>query len=467
MAENYVLLETIELTQSAASVTFDNLPTSGYTDLKVVCSIRSSRTSSTDGAHFTLRFNGNSSSIYSFKHIRGTGTAASSYGETNANSLNLYSQASSSSDTANTFSSNEIYIPNYLSGTSKSLSVDSVYENNATAAGQHLVAGLWASNDAITSIIITEGTGNNFVQYSTFSLYGVAALGTTPVLAPQATGGNIVANDGTYWYHAFLSSGNFVPQTPLTCDILQIAGGGGGGSWTGGGGGAGGLLAYTSQSLTVQNYPVTVGAGGAGGSYAGPSGARGSNSQFDVLTASTGGGGAGGYNGAYFLPLTGGSGGGGTTDQTGDVGAYNGAGASPSGQGNAGGSYDRSLTYAAGGGGGAGAVGGNNSGTTAGSGGIGIATYSSWGLATTTGQNSSGTVYYAGGGGGGSNNSGSQSTGGLGGGGAGRVSFGQTPDNGTAGTGGGGGGGPSGSGGTAATGGTGGSGIVIIRYAMV
>ena len=79
----------------------------------------------------------------------------------------------------------------------------------------------------------------------------------------------------------------------MTCDILQIAGGGGGGSWTGGGGGAGGLLAYTSQSLTVQNYPVTVGAGGAGGSYAGPSGARGSNSQFDVLTASTGGGCAG------------------------------------------------------------------------------------------------------------------------------------------------------------------------------
>jgi hypothetical protein len=33
MTENYVLLETIELTQSAASVTFDNIPQTGYTDL--------------------------------------------------------------------------------------------------------------------------------------------------------------------------------------------------------------------------------------------------------------------------------------------------------------------------------------------------------------------------------------------------------------------------------------------------
>jgi hypothetical protein len=40
MPNNMILLETIALTQSAASVTFDNLPTSGYTDLKIVISAR-------------------------------------------------------------------------------------------------------------------------------------------------------------------------------------------------------------------------------------------------------------------------------------------------------------------------------------------------------------------------------------------------------------------------------------------
>ena len=43
MAGNHVLLETIELTQNAASVTFDNIPQTGYTDLKVVVSGRSTR----------------------------------------------------------------------------------------------------------------------------------------------------------------------------------------------------------------------------------------------------------------------------------------------------------------------------------------------------------------------------------------------------------------------------------------
>jgi hypothetical protein len=459
MPNNYILLETIALTQAAASVTFDNLPTSGYTDLKVVMSGRDSGASTRSIPRLT--FNG-STTGYSSKAIYGVnGTTVGS--ENGASTYIDWSYVPGDSATASTFSNTEVYIPNYRSSNNKSVSIDFVAETNSGSSGiLGIAAGLWSNSAAITSITFTGP--NNLLANSTFSLYGIAALGTTPVLAPKATGGNIVANDGTYWYHAFLSSGNFVPQIGLTCDALVVAGGGGGGSWTGGGGGAGGLLGFNSQALAATSYNVTIGAGGTGGTYAGPArGAQGSNSQFAALTASVGGGGGGGYNGAYFAPTTGGSGGGGTTDQGGS-GAQTGAAASPSGQGSAGGSYTRDSTYAAGGGGGAGAVGANNSGTSAGAGGIGTATYSSWGLATTTGQNSGGTVYYAGGGGGGSNGAGTQASGGLGGGGAGRVSFGQTPDNGTTNTGGGGGGGPTGSGTTAAIGGTGGSGIVIIRY---
>jgi hypothetical protein len=449
MPNNMVLLETIALTQSAASVTFDNLPTSGYTDLKIVTSIRSSRTSSSDGAHIALTFNGNTSSVYSFKHIRGNGSAASSYGESSTTSINLYSQADSSSDTANTFSNNEIYIPNYRSGSNKSFSVDSVYENNATAAGQHLVAGLFASTAAITSIRLAEGFGNNWVAGSTFSLYGVAALGTTPVLAPKATGGNIVANDGTYWYHAFTSSGNFVPQVGLTADVLVIAGGGGGGNNRGGGGGAGGVLSFSSQALANgTNYPCTVGAGGPGA----PAGtnARGTNgvdSQFSALTLVKGGGAGGGIVGTTS-GNTGGSGGGAGVGGT--------AGANTSGQGSAGG---EDTGQSAGGGGGATAAGSTAPSTSAGgNGGQGTSSFSSWGSVTLTGQNVSGTYIYAGGGGGGTYPGSFQSSGGQGGGGNGGASS-TSASAGTAGTGGGGGGS-----GELNAGGAGGSGIVIIRY---
>jgi hypothetical protein len=161
-----------ELSTSAANITFSSIP-QGYADLLIVTSLRSSRTPSTDGAHIAFTVNNNTGNIYSFRHIRGTGSAASSYEESSATSMNLYSQADSSADTANTFSSNSIYIPNYTSSNNKSVSVDSVYENNATTAGQHLLAGLCATSSAITSVKLAEGFGNNWVQYSTATLYGI------------------------------------------------------------------------------------------------------------------------------------------------------------------------------------------------------------------------------------------------------------------------------------------------------
>jgi hypothetical protein len=56
----------------------------------------------------------------------------------------------------------------------------------------------------------------SFVQYSTFYLYGVAALGTTPAIVPYATGGDTIMTDGTYWYHTFVSSGTFTPAKALS-----------------------------------------------------------------------------------------------------------------------------------------------------------------------------------------------------------------------------------------------------------
>ena len=449
----YVPIQAITLSAATATVTFTGIPQT-YTDLVLVANGRSTGTSGTSEA-MNLRINSDSSSLYSVTRLSGTGSSAFSNRGSNATATEV-SRLSPSTGSYNAFDATIIQFLNYASTlVNKTILCrgNSMNEDVPVTA----TVSLYRSTNAVTSVTLFPAVAANFASGSTFTLYGIGSG------SPKAFGGDRVVTDGTYWYHAFLSSGRFEPVQNLSCDVLVVAGGGGGGSWTGGGGGAGGLLAHSLQSLTAQNYTVTVGAGGAGGTYAGPPrGSQGANSQFGSLTASVGGGGGGGFNGSYFSPTTGGSGGGGTTDQPGG-GAQTGA-AGTSGQGNAGGSYTRDLNYAAGGGGGAGAVGGNSSGTTAGSGGIGSSTYSSWGLATTTGQNSSGTVYYAGGGGGGSNGSGSQSSGGLGGGGAGRVSFGQTPDNGTVNTGGGGGGGPTGSGSSAANGGAGGSGIVIVRY---
>jgi hypothetical protein len=75
-----------------------------------------------------------------------------------------------SGDTANTFSNVAYYFTNYAGSTTKSISVDLVAENNATAAYQVIMAGNWANTSAITSIKLAAPSGT-LVEYTTASLY--------------------------------------------------------------------------------------------------------------------------------------------------------------------------------------------------------------------------------------------------------------------------------------------------------
>jgi hypothetical protein len=452
MPNNYVLLEKIVVgSAGASSVTFANIPQTGYTDLVVKVSARGDTVA--EYVNNKVSFNG-STSGYSSKLLYGLGTGSgASANNSVTNAIDYSSYGTGSTATASTFGNTEIYIPNYAGSTNKSVSVDAVTENNATTAITALTAGLWSNTAAITSVSITTASGS-FVANSTFYLYGVATLGTTPAIAPKATGGDIVMTDGTYWYHAFRSSGTFTPAVALSCDALVIAGGGGGSQQFGGGGGGGGGYRATTLSLATSGYTVTVGAGGAGGTGGGgQNGTKGSDSLISgsgITTFTSTGGGFGGSN----IGGDGGSGGGGggRTDFTPPNG--NGGISSPVTspvQGYAGGKASNSGpgTNGGGGGGGAGGAGPDSGSGTGANGGAGSNAHSSWATATSTGVSG----YYAGGGAGYGYNNSAPNTGGSGGGGAGAVS-------GTANTGGGGGGSYSQS--TAA--GAGGSGIVIVRY---
>jgi hypothetical protein len=474
MPANYVLLEKITVGAAGASgVTFSSIPQTGYTDLVVKVSSRTTRTA---GAvdYVKMYFNG----------LTTNGTTLALWGDGTAYSgtdTKIIGSTSNNQNTASTFGSADFYIPNYTSSNFKSVSIDAVSENNSATTGDYnleIGAGLWSSTAAITSITLESGFGNNWVANSTFYLYGVAKLGTTPAIVPYATGGDTIMTDGTYWYHAFRSSGTFTPAKALSADVLVVAGGGGAYYGYGGGGGAGGLRSLASQSFPVNSYTCSIGAGSAGGTFGGAATVRGTNSTisatgFTTITAT--GGGGGGSNEASAT-VTGGSGGGaggsGTTNFTGSAGN---AGSFSPVEGYAGGNSTASVgTYvgASGGGGGAGAVGGNGDVNTLAVGGVGAtsATLNAMATATATGQLVSGNYYYAGGGGGGaySTTFGAGTVGGAGGsGGGGRGGINQSSTAGVSGTintggGGGAGGGPNPDG----IGGSGGSGIIIIRYAV-
>ena len=459
MAANYVLLEKITVgAAGAASVTFQNIPQTGYTDLKIVMSARTNASGAYENV--IVKPNGATTNLSDKTLYTINGTSAASAGDP---TQLIIGQAATASETVNVFGNSECYIPNYTSSNYKSFSSDGVNENNATAATLMMIAGLWQSTAAITSLVIAPSIGSSFTQYSTFSLYGLAAVGATPVIDPKATGGDIIQTDGTYWYHAFLSSGTFTPKVGLTCDVLVVAGGGGGAS---AGGGAGGVLGFASQNLpsgTAQT--VTIGAGGNSGtgSLSGSAATQGTASSFGSLTATVGGGiGSRTGNAGDTSGGSGGSGGGGGSS----AGTLITGGAGTSGQGYAGGNNAPTSTssspYSSGGGGGAGGVGGQgNGGSISGNGGAGVNTYTNatWlsSALTVTGLGVSG--YIAGGGGGGLYVAGG--TVGIGSAGGGNGGSGVAGTNAIPNTGGGGGGA-----GGSANGGAGGSGLVIVRYTV-
>ena len=152
----------------AANIEFTSIP-STYTDLVLKFSGRFSGASNyTDNR---LYFN-NSTSGYSEKLLYGTGSSVGSA----SNALGYLTWGggvvNGDSSTSNTFSNHEIYIPNYAGSTYKSVSTDSVTENNATGVFTMFDAGLWSNTAAITSIKIQPDSGT-YMQYSTASLYGI------------------------------------------------------------------------------------------------------------------------------------------------------------------------------------------------------------------------------------------------------------------------------------------------------
>ena len=370
-------------------------------------------------------------------------------------------------DYANTFDTNSV----------------TVGRNSSKINGECADALLTTESQSVTLIYVDGTKGWQDIHDSTSNVTGqthVAAQGGTETTC------------GDYKIHTFTSDGNFLvtsagsPLGSNSVEYLVVAGGaGGGGDDIGAGGGAGGFrfaspsiapLTYPAKPLagpanlpvSVQTYPISVGAGGTNGSPSCRKGSAGANSIFSSITSAGGGGGGSGNNDPGPSPNhiggNGGSGGGGgffpSASNAGGTG--NTPPVSPAQGTNGGTSPSSSVTGGGGGGATAAGSGGPGSGSTGANGGAG------GGLPTAFGANGEpcGSFrYYAGGGAGTGDNS-PFGSGGLGGGGGGGPSGSGTPgvgESGTANTGGG-GGGAGGNGATSGNGGSGGSGIVVIRY---
>jgi hypothetical protein len=163
----YTLIKGETLTSSTTSYSFTAIP-STFTDLVLRVSHRVSSANPING--YNLRFNSDSSTIYSYIYAANRdGAIDYNYGSGADAVGNAIVNGGTS--TANTFTSFELYLPNYTSTISKQFSYVQAIENNSASSNDvQFDAGLYRNTSAITSISFSNAT---FVTGSSFYLYGI------------------------------------------------------------------------------------------------------------------------------------------------------------------------------------------------------------------------------------------------------------------------------------------------------
>jgi hypothetical protein len=170
MPTTYTLINSSVLASPALSVTFSSIP-STYTDLVLRISARMDAGGSFS-SYYGIFVNSLTSG-FSFTYLQGSGTTASSARST-LDSIYPSTAPNTSGNTANTFTNDEIYIPNYTVSANKQISAHFVSQNASSAGYQGSIANLMSNTASINSLRIDpDGLTQNFVAGSSFYLYGI------------------------------------------------------------------------------------------------------------------------------------------------------------------------------------------------------------------------------------------------------------------------------------------------------
>jgi hypothetical protein len=158
MANTYEAIATVEVgSGGAANIEFTSIPGT-YTDLVVYSFVFEIPLAVID----TLYNSTAAPLIYSDRYLYGTGTMQSV--AIVLDSIEMIGMTKSDLAQQITFGNAIIYIPNYTSSNNKSISVDSVNENNDTEAYAMLTAGLWSNSAAITSIKLLPASASQLCR---------------------------------------------------------------------------------------------------------------------------------------------------------------------------------------------------------------------------------------------------------------------------------------------------------------
>jgi hypothetical protein len=144
--------------RNTATITFTNIPQTGK-DLLCKFALRGSNT------EIFITLNSNFSDTGKMlRNIDGTVTSINVNGD-------RAGWIAQDAYTANTFGNGEAYVSNYAGTANKSMSIDTVSENNSTTIGMSIAAQVFTSSTGITSLTLDNGGGQLLEIGSTASLY--------------------------------------------------------------------------------------------------------------------------------------------------------------------------------------------------------------------------------------------------------------------------------------------------------
>ena len=164
VATSYESIATTTLTTATATVTFSSIPAT-FSHLQIRAFYKNSATAQDS----KINFNSDTASNYSRHGLYGDGSAAGAFGVANETFIGFGYPQSTSYGTASV-----IDVLDYAN-TNKYKTVRVLYGADANGSGLlALTSGNWRNTAAITTIVLSNGSGT-FSQYSSFALYGVKA----------------------------------------------------------------------------------------------------------------------------------------------------------------------------------------------------------------------------------------------------------------------------------------------------
>ena len=171
VTNSYESIQTITVSTAVSSITFSSIPAT-FKHLQLRYIAKTSRSAVNDYAKVELSGD-TTAANYRSHTLSGGGSTAVAENHTNAIELSGFP----GNTNASMFGSGVLDFLDYTSTDKyKTIRILDGFDQNSASTGAGIIAfesGLWMSFSTISSIKIYPGTGPNFVEYSSFALYGI------------------------------------------------------------------------------------------------------------------------------------------------------------------------------------------------------------------------------------------------------------------------------------------------------